>query len=70
MRAEHPADGTDYDKSCRCLDALYQNYLIFKNGGSFMTVPGMEYHHAVHPASYYMTESAMTNTRFFESLMT
>jgi hypothetical protein len=68
MRAEHPNDGTDYDTSCRCLDALYQNYLIFKNGGSFRTIPGMEYYHAVHPGSYYMKESAITNTRFFEDL--
>jgi len=70
MRAEHPNDGTNYDTACRCLDALYQNYLMFKNGGSFMTVAGMEYDHIVHPGSYYMTEHMMTNTNFFESLMT
>jgi hypothetical protein len=70
MKSEHPNDGTDYDVSCRCLDALYQNYLIFKNGGSFRTVFGMEYYHAVHPGSYYTTESANTNCKFFESLFT
>ena len=69
LRSEHPNDGTDYDTSCRCLDALYQNYLIFNNGGSFMAVADMGYSHTFHPGSYYINEHTITNIQFFESLM-
>jgi len=69
MRAEHPNDGTDYDTRCSCIDVLYQNYLIFKNGGSLMVVSGMEYDHIVHPGSYYIRENDMKNQLFFESFM-
>jgi glycosyltransferase involved in cell wall biosynthesis len=69
MRSEHPNDGTDYDITCTCLDVLYQNYLIFNNGGSLMVVADMEYHHIVHPGSYYMKENNINHQKFFESLM-
>ena len=50
------------------LDVLFKNFNIWENGGSVVFVPGMEYHHIVHPGSFYTQSAGVINHRLFDSL--
>jgi len=54
------------------LDVLFKNYNIWESGGTSIFVPGMEYHHIVHPGSFYIESSTLgtLNQDFFYSLYT
>lgn len=55
--------------SCKALDVLYQNYLLFTKGNAiFSVVHNMEYHHIVHDGSYYMETCNQINTQKFYNL--
>jgi hypothetical protein len=58
----------DLEKSCKALDVLFQNYLLFTKGRAVLTViPEMEYHHIVHDGSYYIETHRQINTNFFNN---
>lgn len=53
--------------SCKALDVLFQNYLLFTKGNGVITiVPDMEYNHIVHDGSYYMeTHKEIDSNKFY-----
>ena len=55
---------------CSAADVRFKNYILWENGGSAIIVPGMDYHHIVHPGSIYLQTVGNTNIPFFDSLYT
>jgi glycosyltransferase involved in cell wall biosynthesis len=59
---EHCAD------TCFGVDVLFKNHILWENGATAVVVPGMDYHHIVHPGSLYMQTHNHIDLPFFYSL--
>jgi hypothetical protein len=69
MESEHDESHQELVSSCKALDVLFQNYLLFTKGNAvFCIVPDMEYNHIVHDGSYYMETHREINTQKFYNL--
>ena len=56
-------------ESERSPDVMFQNYFMWKNNNMKMIlVPDMEYHHIVHPGSYYLQELHHLNLTNYNAL--
>lgn len=69
MESETDESQEELVSSCKALDVLFQNYLLFTKGNAvFCIVPDMEYNHIVHDGSYYMETHREINTQKFYNL--
>jgi glycosyltransferase involved in cell wall biosynthesis len=69
MESEPDESHQELVSSCKALDVLFQNYLLFiKGNGIIGIIPNMEYDHIVHDGSYYMETCNQINTQKFYNL--
>jgi glycosyltransferase involved in cell wall biosynthesis len=59
-----------YVDRCSAADVRFKNHILWENGATAVVVPGMDYHHIVHPDSLYTQTCNQTDLRFFDSLYT
>jgi hypothetical protein len=69
MESEPDETQKELVNSCKALDVLFQNYLLFTKGNAIINIiPNMEYDHIVHAGSYYMETCQSINTNKFYGL--